>query len=108
MSIPIILSILLKVIASVIRKEKLVIHTRMEEITSEVVITYVENPKGSIKRLLQLISLARSDVFLCTSDEQLKNKFLKYHFSITLTTTKGNAGINLTKYVENWLTANYN
>ena len=121
---PLLFNIVLKVLATVIREEKEIkgIQIRKEEVKlslfADDMILYIENPKDSIRKLLELISefskvagykvnTQKSLAFLYTNNEKSERE-IKKSIPFTIATKKIKyLGINLPKKMKELYTENY-
>ena len=110
---PLLFNIVLEVLATAIREEKEIrgIQIRKEEVklslSADDMILYLENPKDTIRKLLELISefhsvsgnkinTQKSLVFLYTNNEKSERE-IKDSIQFTITTKNKYLGINLLK-----------
>ena len=118
------MNIVLKVLATAIREEKEIkeIQIRKEELKlsqfADDMILYIENPKGSIRKFLELISefskvtgykinTHKSLAFLCTNNEKSERE-IKESIPFTIATKRIKyLGINLPKKTKELYTENY-
>ena len=121
---PLLFNIVLEVLATAIREQKEIkeIHIRKEEVKLSLfagdVIQYVENPKDSVRKLLELISdfskvagnkinTQKSLAFLYTNNEKSERE-IKESIPFTITTKRIKyLGINLPKETKELYTENY-
>ena len=101
---PLLFNIILEVLATAIRAEKEIIQSRKEEVKlslfADDMILYIENPKGSIRKLLELVSefskvagyeinTQKSLAFLYTNNEKSEREIKEsIPFTIATTTAK--------------------
>ena len=121
---PLLFNIVLEVLAMAIREEKeiKIIQMRKEEVKlslfADDMILYIENPKDSIRKLLELISefskvlgykinTQKSLAFLYTNNEKSERE-IKESIPVTITTKRIKyLGINLPKETKELYTENY-
>ena len=120
---PLLFNIVLEVLATAIREEKEIqgIQIRKEEVKlslfADDMILYIENPKDSIRKLLELISefskvagykinTQKSLVFLYTNNEKSERE-IKDSIQFTITTKNKYLGINLPKETKELYSENY-
>ena len=121
---PLLFNIVLEVLATAIREEKEIkgIHVRKEEVKfslfADDMILYTENPKDSIRKLLELIrefskvaeykiNTHKSLAFLYTNNEKLEREIKKPIPFIFATKRITYLGINLPKETKDLYTENY-
>ena len=121
---PLLFNILLEVLATAIREEKEIkgIQIGKDEINfslfSDVMILYIENPKNSIRKLLELISefskvagykinTQKSLAFLYTNNEKSEREIKESIPFTTATKRIKYPGINLPKETKELYTENY-
>ena len=117
---PLLFSIVLEVLATAIREEKEIKGIQIGEevklsLFADDMILYIENPKDSIRKLLELISTfskvagykintQKSLAFLYTNNENSEREIKE---SIPFTTAQKYLGINLPKETKELYTENY-
>ena len=121
---PLLFNIVLEVLATAIREEKEIkgIHVRKEEVKfslfADDMILYTENPKDSIRKLLELISdfskvagykinTQKSLAFLCTNNGKSEREIKKSIPFTVVTKRIRYLGINLPKETKELYTENY-
>ena len=114
--LPLLFNIVLEILATAIREEKEIkgIQSRKEEVKlslfADGMILYIENPKDSIRKLLELISELSNTEITCiiyTNNENSESK-IKESIPFTIATKRIIClGINLPKETKDLYTENY-
>ena len=121
---PLLFNIVLEILATAIREEKQIkgIQIRKEEVKlslfADDMILYIENPKDSIRKLLELISefskfagykinIQKSLAFLYTNNEKSEREIKESTPFITATKRIKYLGVNLSKEMKELYTENY-